>query len=94
MDYLREYGFTEEQIQKLKNKYNDSIISFIEENQDTVTSNIKYLYSENIKNIYLLMINNVRIFLETQITLQRKIEEMKKQGLRTKEIQLRLLQER
>ena len=89
MDYLREYGFTEEQIQKLKNKYNDSIISFIEENQDTVTSNIKYLYSENIKNIYLLMINNVRIFLETQITLQRKIEE-----LRTKEIQLRLLQER
>lgn len=94
MDYLKEYGVTEEQIEKLKDKYNDAIISFIEENKDFVTNTIKYLYSENIKSIYLLMINNIQVFLETQVALQRKIEEMKKQGLNAKEIQMELLQKR
>lgn len=94
MDYLKEYGVTEEQIEKLKDKYNDAIISFIEENKDFVTNTIKYLYSENIKSIYLLMINNIQVFLETQVALQRKIEEMKKQGLNAKEIQMALLQKR
>lgn len=94
MDYLKEYGVTKEQIEKLKDKYNDAIISFIEENKDFVTNTIKYLYSENIKSIYLLMINNIQVFLETQVVLQRKIEEMKKQGLNAKEIQMELLQKR
>lgn len=94
MDYLKEYGITEEQIDKLKNKYNDAIISFVEDDKDFVSNTIKYLYSENIKSIYLLMINNIQIFLETQIALQRRIERMKKQGFGAKEIQLKLLQER
>ena len=94
MDYLKEYGVTKEQIEKLKDKYNDAIISFIEENKDFVTNTIKYLYSENIKSIYLLMIINIQVFLETQVVLQRKIEEMKKQGLIAKEIQMELLQKR
>ena len=94
MDYLKEYGIAEEQIIKLKDKYNDAIISFMEDNRDFVTNTIKYLYSENIKSIYLLMVNNIQIFLETQVALQRKIEEMKNQGLNAKEIQLKLLQER
>jgi len=94
MDYLKEYGITEEQIDKLKNKYNDAIINFVEDDKDFVSNTIKYLYSENIKSIYLLMINNIQIFLETQIALQRRIERMKKQGFGAKEIQLKLLQER
>ncbi len=94
MEYLKEYGITEEQIQKLRDRYNVSIINFIEENEEIVKDNIKYLYFENIKSIYLLMINNIKIFIETKISLQRKIEEMKKQGLNAKAIQLKLLEER
>lgn len=94
MEYLKKYGITDEQIQKLKNKYNNEIIQFITENDIFVENTIKYLYSENIKCIYWLMINNIKIFLETQLALERKIEEYKKYGLNTKEIQMELLQER
>lgn len=94
MDYLKKYGVTEAQIEKLKSKYNDSIMSFIEDNEYFVTNTIKYLYSENIKCIYLLMINNIQIFLNTQSSLKKRIEEMKEQGLKQKQIQFKLLQER
>ena len=94
MEYLKKYNITDEQIEKLKNKYNTSIISFIEDNEDFVSNTIKYLYSENIKSIYLLMINNIQIFLETQYSLKKKIEAMKVQGLKPKQIQFKLLQER
>lgn len=94
MEYLKKYGVTEEQIHKIEDKYNEGILDFIKENEEFVEDTIKYLYSENIKCIYLLMINNIRIFLETQITLQRKIEEMKRNGLKTKQIQMKLLEER
>ena len=94
MEYLKRYGLTDEQIQKIKNKYNEGIIRFITENDIFVENTIEYLYSENIKCIYWLMINNIKIFLETQVALKRKIEEMKSQDLTTKEIQMRLLQER
>lgn len=94
MEYLKKYGFTEEQIDKIRNKYNDSILNFIKENEIFIDNTVKYLYSENIKCIYLLMINNIKIFLETQLALKRKIEIMKQKGLKTKEIQLKLLEER
>lgn len=94
MDYLKEYGVTEGQINKLKNTYNKEIINFISKNKILVINIIQYLYSKNIKSIYLLMINNIQIFLETQVALQRKIQYMKTQGLKAKEIQMKLLQER
>ena len=94
MDYLKKFGITEEQISKLQDRYHKQIINFMKENEIFVTENIQYLYSENIKSIYLLMINNIQIFLETQVALKRKIEEMKKKGLKAKEIQMKLLQER
>lgn len=94
MEYLKNYGFTEEQIHKIEDKYNEGIINFIKENEEFITNTIEYLYSENIKCIYLLMINNIKIFLETQFALQTKIEEMKRKGLKTKKIQMKLLQER
>ena len=76
------------------NKYNREIIQFITQNDIFVENTIKYLYSENINCIYYLMINNIRIFLETQVALKRKIEEMKSFGLDIKEIQMKLIQER
>lgn len=94
MEYLKKYGLTDEQIQKLKNKYNEQIIQFITENDIFVENTIEYLYSEDIKCIYWLMINNIKIFLETQVALKKKIEELKKYGLSIKEIQMELLQER
>ncbi len=94
MEYLKKYGITDKEIEELEERYNEGIISFIKENPIFITSTIEYLYSENIKCIYLLMINNIKIFLETKIALQRKIEKMKKDGLKVKEIQMKLLQER
>ena len=40
------------------------------------------------------MMNNIKIFLETQLTLKMKIENMKSQGLNLQEIQMKLLQEK
>ncbi len=94
MEYLKKYGITDEQIEKIKDRYNDGIIEFIEENEIFITNTIKYLYSEEIRCIYLLMINNIKIFLKTPISLKRTIDEMKEKKLNRKEIQLRLLQER
>jgi len=93
MEYLKKYGITELNIEKIKDKYNDSIINFLESNEIFIVNIIEYLYSENIKNIYLLMINNIKIFLENPIVLKEKIEDMKQIGLNRKEIQLKLLQE-
>ena len=94
MEYLKKYEFTEEQIEKIKHKYNEEICEFLSKNSEFVEHTINYLYSENIKCIYWLMINNIKIFLETQLALKRKIEEYKRYGLDTKEIQMELLQER
>jgi hypothetical protein len=94
MEYLKKYGLKEEEIEKIKEKYNDWIIKFITENEEFVTETIEYLYSENIKIIYYLMINNIQIFLETKIALREKIEGLKEQGLPRKKIQMELLGEK
>ena len=94
MEYLKKYGLKEEEIEKIKEKYNDWIIKFITENEEFVTETIEYLYSENIKIIYYLLINNIQIFLETKIALREKIEGLKEQGLPRKKIQMELLGEK
>ena len=94
MEYLKKYGLKEEEIEKIKEKYNDWIIKFITENEEFVTETIEYLYSENIKIIYYLMINNIQIFLETKIALREKREGLKEQGLPRKKIQMELLGEK
>ncbi len=94
MEYLKKYGITDEQIEKIKKNYSVEICEFLSKNSQFVENTINYLYSENIKCIYWLMINNIKIFLETQVALKRKIEEFKKYGLSIKEIQMELLQER
>lgn len=94
LEYLKKYGFKDLEIQKLRVRYNQGIIKFIEENETIVIDIIDYLYSEKIKVIYALMMNNIKIFLETQLTLKMKIENMKSQGLNLQEIQMKLLQEK
>ncbi len=94
MEYLKKYGLTDTQINKIKNRYDDGIIEFLSGNVEFVENTINYLYSENIKSIFWLMMNNIKIFIETQITIKRRIEQMKQQGLEAKEIQMILLQER
>ena len=94
LEYLKKYGLKDIEIKKIKDKYNEGIISFISENEIFVTQTIEYLYSENIKAIYLLMINNIKIFLETTVALKQKVEKMKQKGLNYKEIQMQLMQER
>ena len=94
MEYLKNYGITNDEIQKLEDRYNEGIINFIKKNEIFIINTIEYLYSENIKCIFLLMMNNIKIFLETQVALKEKVEKMKRQGLTRKEIQMRLLQER
>lgn len=94
MEYLKKYGITDEQIEKIKKNYSVEICEFLSKNSQFVENTINYLYSENIKCIYWLMINNIKIFLETQVALKNKIEVMKQKGLKTKEIQMELLQER
>ena len=93
MEYLKKYGITNEQIKKLEDRYNEGIIDFIKENEIFVNNTIQYLYSENIKCIYLLMINNIKIFLETLVALKKKINSYREKGLSTKEIQLKLMQD-
>lgn len=92
LEYLKKYGFKGLEIQNLTDRYNQGIIKFMEENEAIVTDIIEYLYSEKIKAIYALMMNNIKIFLETQLTLKVKIEDMKSQGLNVQEIQMKLLQ--
>ena len=93
MEYLKKYGLTSEEIEKIKQKYSKEIIKFIVKNEIFVTDTIEYLYSKNIKCIYLLMINNIKLFLETKIALQEKIRQMEIKGYKTKIIQMALLQE-
>ncbi len=93
MDYLKKYGVSDENIQNLKAIYNDGIIQFIDENEINIEENIEYLFLEDIKCIYWLMMNNIKIFLEPRTNLEKEIRSLRGKGLSTKEIQMKLLQE-
>lgn len=93
MDYLKKYSILDEQIEELKKLYNDSIIDFLSENQIFVEETISYLQSENFNFIYEMLSNNIKIFLETKVALQEKIEKMKLQKLSYKVIQMILIDE-
>jgi len=93
MNYLKKFGISSKQINELKEKYNEGIIEFITNNEIFVIDIIKYLYSENITYIYLLMNNNIKIFLETKISLQKKINKMKKDGFSVKAMVMKLIED-
>lgn len=93
MEYLKKYNILDEQIEELKKLYNDSIIDFLSENQIFVEETISYLQSENFNFIYEMLSNNIKIFLETKVALQEKIEKMKMQKLSYKAMQMILIDE-
>lgn len=93
MEYLKKYNILDEQIEELKQIYNDSIIEFLSKNQIFVEETISYLQSENFNFIYEMLSNNIKIFLETKVALQEKIEKMKMQELSYKAMQMILIDE-
>lgn len=84
MDYLLNYGFTKEQIKELKDRYNDSIIEFLSNNENFIVEKIEYLKQEGITKVYELMMENIRIFLETTVALKEKMKKIKEKNLSPK----------
>ena len=84
MNYLLNYGFTKEQIKELKDRYNDSIIEFISDNENFIVEKIEYLRQEGITKVYELMMENIRIFLETTVALKEKMKKIKEKDLSAK----------
>ena len=86
MNYLLNYGFTKEQIKELKDRYNDSIIEFISDNENFIVEKIEYLRQEGITKVYELMMDNIRIFLETTVALKEKMKKIKEKNLSAKSV--------
>ncbi len=84
MNYLLNYGFTKEQIKELKDRYNESIIEFISDNENFIVEKIEYLRQEGITKVYELMMENIRIFLETTVALKEKMKKIKEKNLSAK----------
>lgn len=93
MEYLKEYGISQEEINELKERFNEGIINFLKENKDFITEKLEYLKKENYK-IYPILFNNIRIFLEIMPSLMKKIEIMKQHDFSKKQIQIILMNEK
>ena len=46
MEYLKEYGITENEIKELEDFYNENIIRFLKENEIFITEKLEYLQNE------------------------------------------------
>lgn len=93
MEYLKEYGITENEIKELEDFYNENIIRFLKENEIFITEKLEYLQNEGY-NIYPILKNNIKVFLEIIKEMEKKIGKMKKENFLKKEIQLVLENER
>ena len=80
MEYLKKYDINQDQIMKLKSRYNDRIID------------LGYLKEEGYK-IYPILENNIKLFLEEMFVLQNKIRKMEEKGYSKKAIQMILMNE-
>ena len=92
MNYLKKYNISEEEINDLKERYNDNIIKFLSENEIFIEEKLEFLKNENYI-IYPILENNIKIFLEIMPELERKIEEMKNKNFSKKQIQMILMDE-
>lgn len=93
MEYFKQYGITKEEIKELEDVYNEGIIKFLKENKMFVTEKLQYL-QEGEYNIYPILRNNIKVFLEIITEMERKIEKMKEKNFSKKEIQAVLENER
>jgi len=86
MKYLKEYGITENEIKELEDFYNENIIKFLKENEIFITEKMDYLQEEGY-NIYPILRDNIKVFLEIITEMERKIEKMKEKNFAKQEIQ-------
>ena len=93
MNYFKNYGITEEEIQELKERYNESICEFLIENELFICKKLDYLRKKEY-NIYPILENNIKIFLEIMPVLERKIEKLEKKNFNKKQIQMILMDEK
>ena len=93
MKYLKKYGITEGEIKELEDFYNENIIKFLKENEIFITEKLEYLKEEGY-NIYPILRDNIKVFLEIITAMERKIEKMKEKKFSKKEIQAVLENER
>lgn len=93
MEFLKEYDITENQIQKIKDRYNTKIVDFIEENSEFIEEKLDYLQKEKFVLLYEVIYNNIKIFLEEISELKRKIEIMKQQNFSIKAMNMVLIEE-
>ena len=92
MNYLEKYGISQEEILELKEVYNENIIKFIKENEIFISEKLEYLKKQNY-NIYPVLNNNIRVFLESMSELKRKITIMREKRFSNNEIQMILMDE-
>jgi len=93
MKYLKKYGITEDEIKELEDFYNENIIKFLKGNEIFITEKLDYLKEEGY-NIYPILRDNIKVFLEIITEMERKIEKMKEKNFSKKEIQAVLENER
>ncbi len=93
MKYFKKYGITEDEIKELEDFYNENIIKFLKENEIFITEKLDYLKEEGY-NIYPILRDNIKVFLEIITAMERKIETMKEKNFSKKEIQAVLENER
>ena len=93
MKYLKKYGITECEIKELEDFYNENIIKFLKENEIFIAEKLDYLKEEGY-NIYPILRDNIKVFLEIITAMERKIEKMKEKNFSKKEIQAVLENER
>lgn len=91
MEYLKRYNISEEQIIQLKERYNEGIIEFLSENREFIEEKLNILQKDGFVLLYEMLENNVKIFLETTISLEEKIQKMKQRKLNKKVMQMILL---
>lgn len=92
MEYMKEFGIKNEQIIELKERYNNGIIKFLTSEEIFVRQALEYLQEKNLL-IYPILENNIKIFLETTITLKNKVRRMEEKGYSNKTIQMILINE-
>lgn len=92
MNYLKYYDISEEEIKELKDRFNERIINFLEENEIFIREKLDFLKKQNYK-IYPILENNIKIFLEIMPELEKKMKKMEEKNLSKKQIQMILMNE-
>ena len=92
MDYLKKYNITAEEIEEIKDRYNEGIINFMTQEKDFIIQKLEYL-KEKQYMIMPILLNNIKIFLEEMRPLKQKVKKMEEKGYSKKSMQMVLMNE-